>query len=64
MPGNQFAPAKAFVADAPCRNVTCINKLAKSCKEVRCFHNLDANEISDYIISYIKFLKISVKQSV
>ena len=56
IPANQNAPSRAFSSEAPCRNITCINKSGKSCKEIRCFHNLDGERISSYIISYLKFL--------
>ncbi|MHB1687710.1 MAG: glycosyltransferase family 9 protein [Ignavibacteriaceae bacterium] len=42
---NQDAPSRAFIAESPCRNITCINKLAKTCSEVRCFQSLDIDEI-------------------
>ncbi len=45
-PANQDAPSKVFVAGNNCRNITCINKMAKTCKEVRCFQSLDPAEIA------------------
>jgi len=42
---NQDAPSRAFIAPSPCRNITCINKLAKTCGTVRCFNSLNINEI-------------------
>ncbi|MHB8579695.1 MAG: glycosyltransferase family 9 protein [Ignavibacteriaceae bacterium] len=42
---NQDAPSRAFIAPSQCRNITCINKLAKTCKTVRCFESLDIDEI-------------------
>lgn len=56
IPANQNAPSRAFSSEAPCRNITCINKSVKSCKEIRCFNNLDGEKISSYIISYLMFL--------
>ena len=44
-PANQDAPSKTFVAGNTCRNITCINKMAKTCKDVRCFLSLDPNEV-------------------
>ncbi len=44
-PANQDAPSKTFVAKSQCRNITCINKMAKTCKEVRCFRSLDPDEV-------------------
>jgi len=56
----QNAPSKVFVGAAPCRNITCINRLVKTCKEVRCFQGLTAEEMSSYIISYSGNLKNKV----
>lgn len=43
-PSNQDAPSHAHVSQSPCRNITCINKMAKTCKTTRCFEfvNVDA----------------------
>ena len=43
---NQDAPSKCFVAESNCRNITCINKMAKTCKEVRCFRKLDPSDVA------------------
>ena len=43
---NQDAPSRSFVAKSQCRNITCINKMAKTCKEVRCFRNLDPSDVA------------------
>jgi ADP-heptose:LPS heptosyltransferase len=42
---NQDAPSRVFVGKSPCRNISCINKLAKTCSQVRCFQQLDSDEI-------------------
>lgn len=60
LPANQDAPSKVFVGEAPCRNITCLNKTGKTCKEVRCFMNIDPDEISAYIISYFHHLRASI----
>lgn len=57
VPSYQNAPSKVFVGSAPCRNITCINKLGKTCKEVRCFQGLEANVIASYIKSYCHDLR-------
>ncbi len=44
-PSNQDAPAYTYIADSPCRNITCINKSEKNCKTVRCFQNLNVQSI-------------------
>jgi heptosyltransferase II len=57
IPSYQNAPSKVFVGSAPCRNITCINKLGKTCKEVRCFQGLEADVIASYIISHCRYLR-------
>jgi ADP-heptose:LPS heptosyltransferase len=53
---NQEAPSRAFIANAPCRNITCANKWGKTCKEIRCFAGLRADDIADYILTYVRTL--------
>lgn len=65
-PANQNAPSRTFVAESPCRNITCINKMAKTCKQVRCFNGLDIYEISGMVNSILKKhrpMKISVREN-
>ncbi len=57
VPSYQNAPSRVFVGSAPCRNITCINKLGKTCKEVRCFQGLEADVIASYIKSYCGYLR-------
>jgi heptosyltransferase-2 len=38
---NQDAPSWTFVSRSPCRNITCLDKLYKTCPVVRCFEGLD-----------------------
>jgi ADP-heptose:LPS heptosyltransferase len=56
---SQQAPSRAYIAQAPCRNITCANKWGKTCKEVRCFSGLQANEIAEYILGYFESLRTS-----
>jgi ADP-heptose:LPS heptosyltransferase len=51
---NQDAPSRAFISKSLCRNITCINKMAKTCKEVRCFKPLDHDEIISVVAGYIE----------
>jgi ADP-heptose:LPS heptosyltransferase len=53
MSANQEAPSHAYVAASPCRNITCINKMAKTCKIVRCFQSLDIGRIMRDIKSFL-----------
>jgi len=55
-PAPQDAPSHVFVSKSPCRNITCINKLSKKCKTIRCFDGLVPEEMADKIISYLKEL--------
>jgi ADP-heptose:LPS heptosyltransferase len=52
-PANQEAPSYVYIAKSPCRNITCINKMAKTCKTVRCFDSLDTEKIVLDISSYL-----------
>ncbi len=53
----QRAPSKVFVAPAPCRNITCVDKLHKTCAVVRCFSGLAAEPISQYAIGHLHSLE-------
>jgi hypothetical protein len=44
-PANQDAPSRTYVSQSPCRNITCVNKMAKTCSKVRCFEILDIDNI-------------------
>lgn len=54
---NQDAPSRVFIANTPCRNITCINKMAKTCKEVKCFQSLNLNEIISGVADYLNSAK-------
>ena len=56
LPANQDAPSWTFVAGSPCRNITCLNKLFKTCETVRCFEVLDLNEVMAVIAPYLSAL--------
>lgn len=57
MRANQDAPSEIFIAQCSCRNITCLNKLAKTCSEVRCFHNLDPRIIVSAVDKIISIPK-------
>jgi heptosyltransferase-2 len=44
-PANQDAPSRTYVSQSPCRNITCVNKMAKTCPTARCFEVLDVDKI-------------------
>ncbi len=54
LPAFQHAPSRVFVAPAPCRNVTCIDKLQKTCGVVRCFSGIATEEIASYSIAHLR----------
>jgi len=57
LPANQDSPSRTFIAKSVCRNISCINKMGKTCKEIRCFDNLSIDEIVTEINSYLSTLK-------
>ncbi len=44
-PANQNVLSRTYVSESPCRNITCVNKMAKTCEKVRCFEVLDLESI-------------------
>jgi len=53
---SQRAPSRVFDAPAPCRNITCVDKLGKSCREVRCFAGLRTESVSRAVSEYLASL--------
>ena len=51
---NQDAPSKTYVSESPSRNITCVNKMLKTCKTPRCFEVLDVERIAVDIQSYLR----------
>jgi len=56
-PANQEAPSHVYISESPCRNITCINKMAKTCKTVRCFQFIDTEKIVSDIRLYLSIVK-------
>lgn len=56
---NQDVLSKTYVSESPCRNITCVNKMAKTCKNVRCYEFLDTDMIASDIQSYLGGLTFS-----
>jgi len=52
---NQDVTSRVFIAQCKCRNITCINKLSKTCALVRCFQDLDPDEIIAAVKEQIKY---------
>jgi hypothetical protein len=56
-PANQDVLSRTYVSQSPCRNITCVNKMAKTCQKVRCFEVLDVDSIYRDVDLYLKNLK-------
>jgi hypothetical protein len=50
---NQDAPSWCYQASSPCRNVTCLNKIFKTCRVLRCFEDVDVSGIASTINSHL-----------
>jgi len=55
-PADQDSPSRCYVSESTCRNITCMNKMSKTCKTVRCFDFLDVERILADIRSYLNTL--------
>jgi ADP-heptose:LPS heptosyltransferase len=58
-PANQDAPSRVYIAGSPCRNITCINKKAKTCRTVRCFEHLEIRNIHNDAGQYLAAHRIA-----
>jgi ADP-heptose:LPS heptosyltransferase len=50
---NQDAPSWCYQAGSPCRNITCLNKLFKTCGTVRCFEDVDTAGVGALVLRYL-----------
>jgi hypothetical protein len=50
---NQDAPAWCYQAGSRCRNITCLNKMFKTCNTVRCFEQVDVSALAALVVSYV-----------
>ena len=53
LPANQDAPSWCYTAGSPCRNITCLNKMLKTCRTVRCFEQMDVEALVQWIDSHL-----------
>ncbi len=53
LPANQDAPSWCYVAGSPCRNITCLNKMFKTCRTVRCFEHVDVAGLAQWVLSRV-----------
>ncbi len=56
---NQDVLSKTYVSESLCRNITCVNKMAKTCVVVRCFEVLDIQTIFSDIQDHVSKLSSS-----
>jgi hypothetical protein len=54
---SQDAPSWCYQAGSPCRNVTCVNKLFKTCQNVRCFAEVDRDRLADLVVHYLRGIR-------
>jgi hypothetical protein len=54
LPACQDAPSLCYTAGSPCRNITCLNKMLKTCPTVRCFEEMDIDALAEWMESFIK----------
>jgi hypothetical protein len=53
LPANQDAPSSCVLAGSRCHNITCLNKLYKTCRVVRCFEHLDVAALAGVVVSHL-----------
>ncbi len=51
-PANQDAPSWCYAAGSPCRNITCLNKMFKTCRVARCFDDVDCGLLARLVERY------------
>jgi hypothetical protein len=55
---NQDAPSRCYQAVSPCRNVTCVNKLFKTCVKPRCFEHVDVDALASHAAAHLHSLRL------
>jgi heptosyltransferase-2 len=57
LPASQSAPSRAYAAGSPCRNTSCVNKAFKTCRVVRCFEEVDIEDLVAWTGAYLDAAK-------
>ncbi|MDR3671116.1 MAG: hypothetical protein P4L36_09735 [Holophaga sp.] len=57
LPAWQDAPSTAFLSHAPCQNITCLNKLHKTCRAPRCFEGCSPLLVADAVLARLEEIK-------
>jgi ADP-heptose:LPS heptosyltransferase len=55
---NQDAPSFCYQAVSPCRNITCVGKLFKTCATPRCFEYVDVDAIASHAAAHLHSLRL------
>jgi ADP-heptose:LPS heptosyltransferase len=55
---NQDAPSFCYQAVSPCRNITCVNKLFKTCVTPRCFEHVAVDTLAAYAAAHLHSLRL------
>jgi ADP-heptose:LPS heptosyltransferase len=53
LPANQDAPSWCFHPGSRCHNITCLNKLYKTCRVVRCFEHVDVDALARVVVAHV-----------
>lgn len=53
---NQDAPSWCYQAESPCRNITCLNKIFKTCATPRCFARIDTVALAGLLVRHVSAL--------
>ena len=56
---NQDAPSVCYQAVSPCRNITCVGKLFKTCVTPRCFEHVDVDALAAPAVAHLHSLRLS-----
>jgi ADP-heptose:LPS heptosyltransferase len=58
LPANQDAPSFCYQAVSRCRNITCVNKIFKTCATPRCFEHVDVDAIASHAAAHLHSLRL------
>lgn len=58
MAANQDAPSSCHVSSSPCRNITCLNKMLKTCRNALCFESLDIDRILEDVRRFLNVTRL------
>jgi hypothetical protein len=57
LPAWQDAPSAVFRSHPPCRNLTCLNKLHKTCRIPRCFEGCSPLAVADAVLARLEAIR-------